>query len=93
MAKWIVSAVGFLCLTGCVENVGTNPHDTGGGGISWYENHSARKPGAAGTGSSAVGGGYGGVAGGGIQDTPGNRESASESNGGQGTHGNPNGLL
>lgn len=83
----------FLFLGGCAKNVATNPHDTGGGGISWYEGHSARKPGASGTGSSSTNRGQGPVEGSGAPDEPGNADSPAESNGGQGRNANPNSLI
>lgn len=93
MIKGFVFAIAIAGLTGCTPNVSTNPRDTGGGGISWYENHSARKPGAAGTGSSATNVGQGPVLDSGAKDEPGNLTSATDSNGGQGDRANPNALL
>lgn len=82
-------------LSGCAANVATNPHDTGGGGISRYEGHSARKPGASGTGSSATNPGQGPVLGSGVLagQEPGNLDSPTSSNGGQGRTANPNAML
>lgn len=72
-----------LSLAGCAAAVGTSDRDTGGGGISAYEGHSARQQGAAsGSGSSAAAREQGAVAGSGAADAPNNAHSASESNGG-----------
>jgi hypothetical protein len=92
MAKIAIVAALGGALTGCA-NVGTNPHDTGGAGITWYENHSARKADASGTGSSATAFGSGAVPGSGAKDEPGNVDSPTGSNGGQGRQANPNALL
>jgi hypothetical protein len=93
MQRQAAAAVVFVALAGCAKNVTTDPHNTGGGGVSIYEGHSARKQDASGTGSSASNFGSGAVPNSGAKDEPGNAESASQSNGGQGTHGNPNALL
>ena len=73
-----------LVLTGCAAAVGTNDRNTGGGGISPYEGHSARKQDASGTGSSATARGQGPIPGSGAPAEPGNVQSPSESNGGTG---------
>lgn len=74
-----------VALAGCLPaNVGADPHNTGGGGISPYEGHSARTKGGTGTGSSATARGQGPVDGTGAPAEPGNVDSPSESNGGAG---------
>lgn len=93
MKARMLGLAGILLSAGCSKNVSTNPRDTGGGGISWYENHSARRPGAAGTGSSSANSGQGPVQDSGTSDEPGNADSATESNGGQGRQVNPNALI
>jgi hypothetical protein len=75
----------ILALAGCDANPGPDPHNTGGGGISPYEGHSARTPGATGTGSSASARGQGPVEGTGAPAEPGNAQSPTESNGGSGS--------
>jgi hypothetical protein len=83
---WLLSlsAGAVILLTGCPANVGTNDRNTGGGGISPYEGHSARKQDASGTGSSATARGQGPVPGSGAANEPGNAQSPTESNGGTG---------
>ena len=74
-----------LAGTSCVLPAPPDGRNTGGGGITAHEDHSARVPGASGTGASAANSGQGPVAGSGAVDVPNNAESASESNGGRGT--------
>lgn len=75
-----------IWLTGCARGniVETSPQNTGGGGISAYEGHSARTAGASGTGSSSASRGQGAVPDSGAPGEPGNAQSPSESNGGSG---------
>ena len=73
-----------LLLAGRAANVETNPQNTGGGGISPYEGHSARKRDASGTGASAGARSQGPVPESGAPNEPGNAESPTESNGGTG---------
>lgn len=75
-----------IWLTGCVRGniVETSPQNTGGGGISAYEGHSARTQNASGTGSSSTARGQGPVPDSGAPAEPGNAQSPSESNGGTG---------
>lgn len=84
-SQWkCLALVGALTLAGCGANVGTDPQNTGGGGISPYEGHSARKQDASGTGMSATARGQGPVPGSGATGEPGNVNSPTESNGGTG---------
>ncbi len=80
----VLWVVGALALAGCGANVGTDPQNTGGGAISPYEGHSARKQDASGTGMSASSRGQGPVPGSGAPAEPGNIDSPTESNGGTG---------
>ena len=73
-----------LLLAACTPNVETSPQNTGGGGISPYEGHSARKQDASGTGASAGSRSQGPVPGSGAPNEPGNAQSPTESNGGTG---------
>ena len=80
----VLAVPAMLLLASCAANVGTNPQNTGGGAISPYESHSARKQDASGTGSSAAARGQGPVPGSGAPNEPGNAQSPTESNGGTG---------
>jgi hypothetical protein len=72
-----------LLLVGCSNTPPPGPEHTGGGGVTYHEDHSARKQDASGTGSSAAAFGQGPVPGSGAaKDEPGNAQSPSESNGG-----------
>jgi hypothetical protein len=85
----LTGSVLALISTGCSNTPPPGPRHTGGGGITYHEDHSARKQDASGTGSSAGAFGTGPVPGSGAKEEHGNAQSASESNGGVPVRSNP----